>query len=291
MREAFLLAAEQAGNRRDHSVIRGRAGVGQVLRLRKSFDTRTSLEGVVVKDRLDTTMTVPSSGRYEWDINPSTRPLFSQPGESWTLTCETAAGRVLATERVDVARGQAATRDLACAPASQMGANARVDGCNAPTAARTSRSLDRVRLGTPRAAVRRRFARRERGRRFVDRFCLSGPGSLRVGYPSLRLQRKLAGRERLRTRRRAVLVLTSSPSFTLRGVRAGTTLATLRAAHRPRVRPIKLGRNRWYLVKSGRGRMVFKVRRGRSRVLEVGVADARQTRGRAKAKRFLRGYR
>ena len=44
-------------------------------------------------------------------------------------------------------------------------------------------------------------------------------------------------------------------------------------------------------MRSGRGRMVFKLRRGRSRVLEVGVADARQTRGRAKAKRFLRGYR
>ena len=247
VREAFLLAAEQAGNRRDHSVIRGRAGVGQVLRLRKSFDTRTSLEGVVVKDRLDTTMTVPSSGRYEWEINPSTRPLFSEPGESWTLTCETAGGRVLATERVDVARGQAVTRDVACAPAAQTGARALVDGCNVPTAARTSRSLDRVRLGMPRAAVRRRFARREKGRRFVDRFCLSGPGSLRVGYPSLRLQRKLASRERLRTRRRAVLVLSSSPSFTLRGVRPGTTVSTLRERIGRSVRPISLGRNRWYL--------------------------------------------
>ena len=167
----------------------GRAGAGRVLRLRKSFDTRTSLDGVVVEDTLDTTMTVPANGSYEWHINPSRRPMFADPGESWTMTCEAADGTVLASTTVDVARGQAVTRDLSCPAVAAAGrpraparGPARRAGAIRPRTATPPR-LARARAGWTAPAwapdgrvLRRRFVRRLKGSRFVDRFCLAGPG-------------------------------------------------------------------------------------------------------------------
>ncbi|MCW2968233.1 MAG: cpt, partial [Solirubrobacteraceae bacterium] len=100
LHEALLLAAEAAASRPDHGVITGNAPAGAVLKLHKAFDTTTSpycpigVDPVVtvtatpdqlscpggvqdpqtLKDTFDTTMTVPSSGTYSWDVNPSTRP-------------------------------------------------------------------------------------------------------------------------------------------------------------------------------------------------------------------------
>ncbi len=89
-REAYYVAAESTANAARHSVIEGTAPAGRVLRLKKEFMTQTSpvqgadgAEGAVreFKDVLDTTMTVPSSGSFRWDINPSTRPAVAdRPG-------------------------------------------------------------------------------------------------------------------------------------------------------------------------------------------------------------------
>ena len=82
-REAYYVAAENTATRARHSVIDGKAPADTVLRLHKEFMTKTSPvvdsngdEGPVqeFKDTLDTTMTVPAAGSFEWDINPSTRP-------------------------------------------------------------------------------------------------------------------------------------------------------------------------------------------------------------------------
>jgi hypothetical protein len=78
-REAFLIALENAADTRHHSVIAGRAPAGAVLRLIKEFPTKTLQTDQygnpkTIGDRLETTLTVPSNGRYTWHVNPSTRP-------------------------------------------------------------------------------------------------------------------------------------------------------------------------------------------------------------------------
>ena len=84
-REAYLIALESTANEARHSVIAGNAPPGAVLRLRKSFLTKTSpvldasgQEGPVqtFADVLDTTMQVPGPGSYRYHANPSTRPTW-----------------------------------------------------------------------------------------------------------------------------------------------------------------------------------------------------------------------
>jgi hypothetical protein len=72
-REAYLLALENAANPTHHSVISGKAPEGAVLRLTKSFSTRTSTGGPIA-DRLESTLTVAGGNKFTWHINPSTRP-------------------------------------------------------------------------------------------------------------------------------------------------------------------------------------------------------------------------
>jgi hypothetical protein len=78
-REAYLLALENAADARQHSVIAGKAPAGAVLRLKKSFATKTSQtdafgNSVVIHDALESMLVVPSGNKYAWHVNPSTRP-------------------------------------------------------------------------------------------------------------------------------------------------------------------------------------------------------------------------
>jgi hypothetical protein len=83
-RGAYLLALENAANTAHHSVIKGTAPAGTKLRLHKEFNSQTSpvikdTKGntgapIDFKDVLDTTLDVGDSGKFEWHINPSTRP-------------------------------------------------------------------------------------------------------------------------------------------------------------------------------------------------------------------------
>jgi Zinc carboxypeptidase len=90
-RGAYFLAMENTADASRHSTLAGSAPAGAKLRLSKEFVTETSPvrpaepdaidvqtpEGPVQTflDKLDTTMTVPASGSFEWAINPSTRPI------------------------------------------------------------------------------------------------------------------------------------------------------------------------------------------------------------------------
>jgi hypothetical protein len=148
VREALLLAGEQSFDVQDHAVLEGSAPAGSVLRLRKDFQTSTSpvcpvdvgtvdsltgqftgsdglpyvsscpigLEPILIDDFLDTTLTVPEDGTYEWHVAPSTRPFEAKAGrtEAWTLTCETPTGQVKETRSVTVDRGQRLVIDLDC---------------------------------------------------------------------------------------------------------------------------------------------------------------------------------
>ncbi|HEX2087274.1 MAG TPA: M14 family zinc carboxypeptidase [Solirubrobacteraceae bacterium] len=130
IREAFLLAAEQAANPLDHGVLDGNAQPGATLRVRKDFQTMTSrlcpstgmcdedterLPEMAIPDFIETTLTVPADGRFEWHVGPSTRPWLAAAGqtEAWVLTCE-AGGSVLARREIVVARGERLTFEDAC---------------------------------------------------------------------------------------------------------------------------------------------------------------------------------
>ena len=105
-REAFLIALENAADPRRHSVITGTAPAGATLRLSKTFDTPTSIG--TIRDRLVSTLVVPSGGKFTWHVNPSTRPSVKALGkvERYRLTCERPAGTVRETVQVAVERGK-----------------------------------------------------------------------------------------------------------------------------------------------------------------------------------------
>jgi hypothetical protein len=73
-RAAYYKAHENAANAATHSVLAGRAPADAVLRLTKTFETPT-FDGSTFTDSLNSTMQVGENGRYEWHVNPSTRPL------------------------------------------------------------------------------------------------------------------------------------------------------------------------------------------------------------------------
>jgi hypothetical protein len=120
----------------------------------------------------------------------------------------------------------------------------------------------------------------------MDFFCLT-PGGIRVGYPSPRVLASLSSRERRKVSGRAVLLLTSSRYYALRGVRRGARLVD--AARVLRIgRPFHSGLNYWYLAPNGASRGVLKVRHGI--VEEIGIADLTLTANRRAAWRFLSSF-
>lgn len=97
MRAALLAAAHAAADDASHSVLEGTAPAGRVLRVKKTFDTKsghvcTLAQGYVragtippadciapgdqksAPDKLEYTTVVPASGQFNWHITQSTRP-------------------------------------------------------------------------------------------------------------------------------------------------------------------------------------------------------------------------
>jgi hypothetical protein len=72
-REAYLIALEAAIDPATHSVIAGDGHPGAELRLSRTGATPT-WEGSFT-DTVETELTVPASGQFQWHTNPSTRPL------------------------------------------------------------------------------------------------------------------------------------------------------------------------------------------------------------------------
>ena len=428
-REAYFLALENTANRSQHSVLKGKAPDGAVLRLHKTFKTPTSpvidsggVEGPVqtFTDTLDTTMVVPSSGRFTWDINPSTRPLVAKakgraphgrpsgpinfasngpaattpcassdspppscyedhlltvphgPGidngratiridwntpvsdwdmlvyradasghatgepisssqqgttnfeettvvepflpsrfvvrvvnfaavapadswtgrvtfglppapvaaktENWTLTCE-GRGRVGARREILIKRGESRTLDLSkCAPVACASAHKGIKGKRVGPAV----------LGRSRKRQRRLIkSRRLKSRAKIDRYCVAGGGSLRIGYPTKRLGRHLSRRTRRRFKGKAVLAITSSKRFKVKRVRVGTRSRTARRRLR-RERRIKVGTSVWYVVSGKQSRILFRIHRGK--VADIGLAARSLTRSRLATSRLLHSW-
>jgi hypothetical protein len=104
LEEALLIAAEKAGNPNSHAILEGKATAGNVLRIKKAFETKsaeictyaqgyvnsTGVPGqasaincvgqgavyprITIPDKLDMTTVVPKNGHFEWHVNQSTRP-------------------------------------------------------------------------------------------------------------------------------------------------------------------------------------------------------------------------
>ena len=151
------------------------------------------------------------------------------------------------------------------------------------------RFVGRAALIRKRATNRRKFpsSSLSRPRRTIDRFCLVGSRSTRVGYPSSRYRKRMSRRTRRRVKGRAVFALTTHPAYAVKRVRTGTSTRTMRRRFRGE-RRFRRGRNTWYLVRGKHARILFRTRAGKVR--EVGVANRRLTRSRKGTRRFLRAF-
>jgi zinc carboxypeptidase len=196
--------------------------------------------------------------------------------ETWTFTCE-GRGKVGSRMAVTIKRGERRTIDFgaACARVACLTTRGGIRGKKVGPAA----------LGRTRSRQRRLLrSRRLKSRRGIDRYCVSGGSSLRIGYPVKRFSRRLSRSTRRRIRKRAILIITSSKRFRLKGVRVGTGLRTMRRRLR-RERRVKVGRSAYYVVSGRRARLLFRVRGGRVR--DIGIADKRLTRTPVGARRLL----
>jgi hypothetical protein len=220
-------------------------------------------------------------------------PLPFIPGqrENWRLTCETFSGTVMTRQDLFIARGEQKDPGLQACTAAFREAFATGRGCDRPTGRVYRRGLDRARLGRDRLVHLRSYRIGLKGRRRLDKFCLSDRRAVRIGYPTNRLLRRNLGRRARSSAfapNKAVLVLTSSRRFKLRRVRVGTPTSVMRRRIGLRARGIRIGRNVWYSKRGKRARLVFKTRRGRVR--EVGHAPLRLTSTRRRTARLLRSF-
>lgn len=125
-REAILRAWEASGNTQLHSVISGKAPKRIELVISRDVTVKSSPvdlgsgQEVIERTRtLESRITVPDDGRFEWHVLPSLRQ--SQEAsvlmeEAWTITCRNPAGKVHHSVDVVVARGQQVQVDLSKCP-------------------------------------------------------------------------------------------------------------------------------------------------------------------------------
>ena len=100
-RQAYIVALEHAADARYSGTLRGKAPKGATLRLAKTFDSPTWDSSFA--DFVDTSITVPRSGRFSWLVNPSTRPVVAP--KTYTVPEETPFARQVDTEAVPAPLG------------------------------------------------------------------------------------------------------------------------------------------------------------------------------------------
>jgi dienelactone hydrolase len=149
-----------------------------------------------------------------------------------------------------------------------------VRGCLNGRGGAAGKRLGPALLGRTRSRQRRLLRGKAlKSRPGMDRYCATGGGSFRIGYGG-------AGR-------RVILIITSSKRFAVRGIRRGASVATLRRRLRGERRQ-RIGKNVWYLVGGRSATLAYKTR-GR-KVLDVGIANRRLTRGAGASRGFLRSW-
>jgi hypothetical protein len=215
--------------------------------------------------------------RAQQDVSGAPKP--DDPGKAQSMRVP-AGARSVGIRAVDEAgnRGRLAVVDR----------GAGTGGCLNSRGGAHGKRLGPARLGRTRRAQRRAFrGKRLRSRGGIDRYCAAGGGTFRIGYPTRRLNRGLGRSLRARIRNRAVLILTSSKHFSVKGIKRGTSVRRLHRRLRGEWR-VRVGHNAWYLARSGGVRLLFKVRG--KRVLEVGIGDRRLSTSRRAARHYLRAW-
>lgn len=114
-REAYFKALQSTADSARHAILEGTARPGSRVRLHKEFQTSTSpviqpdgttSDPILFPDVLDTTMTVGSDGRFEWHVNPSTRPAVRK--EKFTSEVEASPAQTIDISSPDPALPPAA---------------------------------------------------------------------------------------------------------------------------------------------------------------------------------------
>jgi ABC-2 type transport system ATP-binding protein len=173
-------------------------------------------------------------------------------------------------------------------PSVVPGPHADADGCVNSRGGASGKRLGPAVLGRTRAKQRKVFrGNRLRSRGGIDRYCATGGGTFRMGYPSRRLNHGVERSTRRRISGRTVLALTTSKRYSVRGIKRGTTVRTLRRRLRGEHR-IRVGANTWYVAAGHSTRLVFRTRG--KRVYEVGIGDKRLTGSIKGDKHFLRAW-
>jgi hypothetical protein len=184
LREAYLLAAEAAADAGSHSVLRGTAPAGRVLKLSRTVvsnpSTRPDDNGVndgpdvPITEPRTISMTVPSSGEFAWHIPPSRQPGKREgtAAAPWQLTCEDGAGNVLERRDIAIERSQSFAVGLACGqPAPPAGGGETCtdpNGFRSVSVKRVGKSLRISFSKKTRNAVNVEIFQTSKGRRIVN---------------------------------------------------------------------------------------------------------------------------
>jgi len=248
MREGLIASAEWTTNKEYTSRIAGRAPAGRTLRITKQTMTMTSPvctiasvsplrdtpdeciepgDVIEVPEKIDISTKVPASGRFEWWVNPSTRPYAKAP-EAYKLTCEQ-DGNVVQEMDVVVARGATFTADLPC------GGTLPTD---TPAGGGTGGATPGIPPGTskPVTVIKRRLSIRsaKRSGKRVKVALLARGGAVKNIRVTLRKGKRTLGSAKLKSLsgRRTLTLKTRKRlrrgTYTLRATGTGNRAATLR---------------------------------------------------------------
>jgi hypothetical protein len=173
-----------------------------------------------------------------------------------------------------------------------------VEGCLNSQGGVSGRRLGPVQLGRRRAEQRSLM----RGamlltRLGLDKYCVTGGGLFRIGYPTARINRTLGRSLRRSVADRVVLAVTSSPRFNVSGIVPSQTSESSARSRLRGERRFRIGKNTWYVtgaprpVRNAQGGVMRLVKAQRGRVREVGIGDSRLARGdRKQLKRYLKTW-
>ncbi len=224
-------------------------------------------------------------------------PIPGATGPTYTLTADDVGKqivcRVVATNSAGT--GEASSSPITpsakpAGPSSPPPSNPIISpsGCLNTDATLSGTQLGPARLGRRLAEQRAIFQGANRQTRAnLDRFCAEGGGNFRIGYPTPRLTRTLSRSLARKVKDRVVIVLTSSPRFSLAGIEVGDSVAAARS-RLARERAFRIGSNTWYAARRGSARLLVKTKGGSVR--EIGIGDPRLSTTARATKRFLNAW-
>jgi hypothetical protein len=151
------------------------------------------------------------------------------------------------------------------------------------------KTLGPARLGRSQTAQRAIFqGAKLRTRKGLDKYCAIPKGWFRIGYPNARLFKPYGKSLRKATKNRVVLILTSSPRFTLLGLTRGDKRAKVRQKLKKEFSFV-VGANRWYVVRTT-GKRILLVKLQDGLVREIGLGDGRFAKTNKLLKAYLRAW-